>query len=838
MADPPNKKPYEDIRILILEDNPADAELLENELLEAGFIFKSQLVKNKQSYVKALREFYPDIILSDYDLPGFSGVEALRIRKDMSPEAPFILVTGAVGEERAIEILTGGATDYVLKKNLSRLLPAVSRALHEAYEHRKRKEAEADRDSLMNDLERRVRERTEAFQAEITERKRAEEARSRQVAFENIISKILARFASCTAAEVDDEITAGLKEIGLFLKMERGFRYPVLEGITHMGHSLRLDRTGSPSIVQKYQNVPYGTNPWSEKVLLGTEAIQLNSLDDLPPEAETERREWASQGLKSMLLVALRGRGARVIGSAGFRSYSREIQWTQEDIRSLRLFSDTVANVLERKRAEDAMLESEEKYRRIFESSLSGILITKPDGTIVSANPAAQQILGMTEEEIIQRGRNGIVDVSDPRIGSAMEELARNGKFFGELNWRKKDGSVFSVEGYSVIFQNKGGRILLSTIFRDVTRRIEAERKLKENEQRFREMANAMPQLVWTATPEGIMVYFNKRHEEFPELVRQDSGRWVWHTCIHPEDLPETLEIWRRAVEEQSDAQVEHRLRDKSGNYQWYLTRCVILRDEQGKAIQWVGTTTDIHNLKEAERILRERTNSLEETNKELESFSYSVSHDLRAPLRAIEGFSGMLLDHEKCFDDETKRRIQVIRANAVKMDRLINDLLYLSRSGRVPIFCDKIDMDRLVKEIWQEQISATPGRRLELKKGTLPEGLGDEALMRQVLSNLLANAVKFSKRKKQAVVEIGGGRDGEENVYYVRDNGTGFDMKYCDKLFGVFQRLHPESEYEGTGVGLAIVQRIIHRHGGRVWAEGKVGKGAIFYFSLPRVEK
>ena len=169
----------------------------------------------------------------------------------------------------------------------------------------------------------------------------------------------------------------------------------------------------------------------------------------------------------------------------------------------MRLFSDTVANVLERKRAEDAMLESEEKYRRIFESSLSGILITKPDGTIVSANPAAQQILGMTEEEIIQRGRNGIVDVSDPRIGSAMEELARNGKFFGELNWRKKDGSVFSVEGYSVIFQNKGGRILLSTIFRDVTRRIEAERKLKENEQRFREMANAMPQLVWDGDTRG-----------------------------------------------------------------------------------------------------------------------------------------------------------------------------------------------------------------------------------------------------------------------------------------------------------------------------------------------
>ena len=258
MADPLDKKPYEDIRILILEDNPVDAELVENELREAGFVFNSQLVENKQSYVKALREFYPDIILSDYDLPGFSGVEALRIRKDMCPETPFILVTGAVGEERAIEILTGGATDYVLKKNLSSLLPAVSRALHEAYEHRKRKEAEADRDSLMNDLERRVRERTEAFQAEITERKRAEEARSRQVAFENIISGILSRFASCTAAEVDEEITAGLKEIGLFLGLERVFVILVLEGNAHVEYSLQLDGPGSPlPVVQKYQNVPY-----------------------------------------------------------------------------------------------------------------------------------------------------------------------------------------------------------------------------------------------------------------------------------------------------------------------------------------------------------------------------------------------------------------------------------------------------------------------------------------------------------------------------------------------------------------------------------------------------
>ena len=171
-------------------------------------------------------------------------------------------------------------------------------------------------------------------------------------------------------------------------------------------------------------------------------------------------------------------------------------------------------------------------------------------------------------------------------------------------------------------------------------------------------------------------------------------------------------------------------------------------------------------------------------------------------------------------------------------MDRLINDLLDFSRSSRAPISSNKIDMDRLVKEIWDEQLSANPDRKMELKKGKLPKAVGDEALIRQVLSNLLANAVKFSKKKKTAEIEIAGESTGKENVYFVKDNGAGFDMKYYDKLFGVFQRLHSGSEYEGTGVGLAIVQRIIHRHGGRVWAEGKIGKGATFYFSLPAVRK
>ncbi len=225
----------------------------------------------------------------------------------------------------------------------------------------------------------------------------------------------------------------------------------------------------------------------------------------------------------------------------------------------------------------------------------------------------------------------------------------------------------------------------------------------------------------------------------------------------------------------------------------------------------------------------------IESVNRDLESFSYSISHDLRAPLRAIDGFSKMLAkDLENEADEERKRKLDIVRNNVQKMDRLIEGLLTFSRAGRSAISPVRLDIKRIVKEIWDEQCLLNPGRRMELRIGRLPLSSGDRILIRQVVANLLANAVKYTRKKKSATIKIGGHAQDGENVYNIKDNGAGFDMTYYDKLFGVFQRLHSESEYEGTGVGLAIVQRIIHRHGGRVWAEGKVGQGAIFYFSLP----
>jgi light-regulated signal transduction histidine kinase (bacteriophytochrome) len=237
---------------------------------------------------------------------------------------------------------------------------------------------------------------------------------------------------------------------------------------------------------------------------------------------------------------------------------------------------------------------------------------------------------------------------------------------------------------------------------------------------------------------------------------------------------------------------------------------------------------------RDAEEEIKRRADQLEAANKDLESFSYSVSHDLRAPLRAIDGYSRMILKKQgDQFDEDTKNKFNVIRGNVLMMSQLIEDLLAFSRLGKGQLSTVKIDMISLVVDVCNELQGHNPDRRIDFKIVTVPVGMGDRSLIKQVFVNILSNAIKFTRSRETAIIEVGGYEKGNEIVYYVRDNGIGFDMKYNEKMFGVFQRLHSDAEYEGTGIGLALVQRIIHRHGGRVWAEGEVGIGSTFYFTL-----
>ncbi|HOI39652.1 MAG TPA: ATP-binding protein [Methanobacterium sp.] len=243
-----------------------------------------------------------------------------------------------------------------------------------------------------------------------------------------------------------------------------------------------------------------------------------------------------------------------------------------------------------------------------------------------------------------------------------------------------------------------------------------------------------------------------------------------------------------------------------------------------------------IRKLNDLNRQLQKQSEKLEDANQELEAFAYSVSHDLRVPLRAIDGFSRILVeDYEDKLDEEGIRLLNIVRENTAKMGHLIDDILLLSRASRQEMVLNEIDMAALARSVYDEFQTDVTDRDVEFTVGDIPNAYGDRAMLGQVFQNLIGNAIKFTRNKNPAIIEVGGEKEGKEIVYYVKDNGAGFDMKYINKLFGLFQRLHSPEEFEGTGVGLSIVQRVIRRHGGSVWGEGAVGEGATIYFTLPK---
>jgi PAS domain S-box-containing protein len=378
-----------------------------------------------------------------------------------------------------------------------------------------------------------------------------------------------------------------------------------------------------------------------------------------------------------------------------------------------------------------------------------------------------------------------------------------------------------------------------------ITARKRTEQALAESEGRYRALIDWSPEAI-SVQRDGKVIYVNPAGVKLAGVKSAQDliGRSILD-LVHPDSRPVVLERMKKSLTEGvGQPLIEEKLLRPDGT--------VVIVEIQGTPIIYDGKPAlyssmrditarriaeeKIHQLNvELEQRVSERTAELVAANKELEAFSYSVSHDLRAPLRAVDGFSQAVVnDYGSLLPADGLRQLQVIRQGAQRMGALIDDLLSFSRLSRQPLKKQPVDTGQLVRAVLAElNPPGAAGRPVTIRLGELPAGEGDPALLRQVWVNLIANALKYTGKRDQAVVEIGCLAPPEEHVYFVRDNGSGFDMRYAGKLFGVFQRLHRAEDYEGTGVGLAIVQRIVHRHGGRVWAEAAVDRGATFYFTL-----
>jgi PAS domain S-box-containing protein len=360
------------------------------------------------------------------------------------------------------------------------------------------------------------------------------------------------------------------------------------------------------------------------------------------------------------------------------------------------------------------------------------------------------------------------------------------------------------------------------------------EQTLREGGRKFQELADAMPQIVWTAGPDGHFDYYNRRWYDFTGRPEGVGGDESWTDVVHPDDQKECLARWHSATASGDAYEIEYRLRGKTGVYHWFLRRALPVRDEAGRITRWFGTCTNIDSVKHTEEVLRRANAEADAANRELEAFSYSVAHDLRSPLRSIDGFSQAILeDNADQLDEEGKKNFARVRAAAQRMAILIDDLLSLSRLSRGELHREPVSLTRMVRAV-AERLRATDTQRdVEI---VVEEGMevdGDAGLLTTVMENLLGNALKFTSQRPKAHIEVGVTTKHGQVVYFVRDDGVGFDMAYAGKLFGAFQRLHGADEFPGTGIGLAIVQRVVRKHGGGVWAEGEVGRGATFFFTL-----
>lgn len=559
------------------------------------------------------------------------------------------------------------------------------------------------------------------------------------------------------------------------------------------------------------------------RLIPGTRWALVTKFDQQEIYAELVQRQQVSLSLVSLMLLAT-GMGSVLIfrhREAAFFKQEYQDEISRQALNEHLLMLTRYAN--------DVFLLMDENWR------------------ILEVNDRAQTAYGYTRDELQRMNLRDLqTEASFSEMNWQAVELRRREGIVFETMHRRKDYTSFPVECSSRIIE-VNGKIFYQSVIRDITERRQAELELRENERRFRTFYEQAPIAYQLLDSEGKLVDVNRAWLHLLEYPKDQIIGERFSALLSESDRERFERSYDQFKVSGEWSGAEFEVLRASGNVALITIDGKANYDNMGNLRQAHCIIHDVTEKKlaeekvrrmneELERRVLERTAQLEAANRELEAFSYSVSHDLRAPLRAIDGFSRILSEeYIATLDPEAQHYLDRVRDNTRIMSNLIDNLLSFSRLSRQPLKKQSINPRLLVDQALEMLLADKDGRVIDISVENLPACMADPALLKQVYVNLLSNAIKFTGRKEHAAIEVGCLQENHETIYYVRDNGVGFNMDYANKLFGVFQRLHRSEDYEGTGVGLAIVQRIINRHGGRIWATSEPDQGATFCFTLEK---
>ena len=509
---------------------------------------------------------------------------------------------------------------------------------------------------------------------------------------------------------------------------------------------------------------------------------------------------------------------------------SSNVLWEDGQLIHSRCFT---RDITERKRAEESLLRQTDQFMTLVER-IPDIVSRLDRGLRFSyISPAVREITGRPAHEYIGKPRTnaGI----PPEFAQAREYLSRKVLETGQE--RSLEFPIHTPAGERFLecrlipeFAPDGSVESLMTLTRDVTERKRAEEALRQSEERWRFMAESMPQKIFTAAPSGALDYVNRQWTDFTGLSFEQIKDSAWTRLVHPDDIEQTERLWSESIATGEPLRCVHRLLRGDGAYRWHLSRAQAMRDSAGQVVMWIGSNTDIDEEKEIEARLRR-------VNAELEQFAHSVSHDLQEPIRSVSAYSQLLAQrYSNVLDEKAREYLQFIAGGAQRMQMLVKDLLAYATSACIEEEPEEeVDAAGALGKALSNLSEAIRETQAEVSHSGLPALRVREAQLVQLFQNLVGNAIKYRKDEEAPRIRVEAQRRGAYWQISVADNGIGIDPEYREKVFGIFKRLHDQAKYSGTGIGLAICKRIVGLNGGRIWVESEgPGKGSTFFFTLP----